>query len=800
VKSLFISIAISTAYVIGTGCTRTTIQKNAEFDHMFDELKQMVLKGQIEEAIPLFREAAAEARARSLPNYEVKFLSDLGNCQFAMYQFQAAVITMQESRDLAKRTDNRRYVAKIDSNISSLYSQLGNLDQAARAAEEALAFEDGLNSDRDLLALLHSQLGVIRGQQGLLKEGEYEFRKAIEIAHEAGKFNAEASAWDNLAYARLMAGRLQTAADAVNHSIELRRRSDVGGIDGSLMIMGMVRGAEGDLRSALALLNQAEIALGQPGSLTPPWWIYLRRGEVQMQSGDFKAALTDFRKALMSAREWRVDVPPSDVNRTSSEAKLADLYQALVEAGNQLYLKTHEPALIRETFEAAEENRAASLRALLPQESDWRKKLPTHYYELLHNLQAEQAHQLRLGESHPSLALLDLRSQLAQIEAEVGGERRHRQTNAIDQAQGMLDATSVLFSFALGDDKSWMWAVTKDGITLHCLPSKSELSVRIANFERAVSSNSDEAARQGSDLFRSLFGSLGPAVVGHKRWLVSLDGPLFDLPFPALSATAGRFLIEDHSIQIATGALMLRSGGYVAQVSRQRGGFLAVGDPIYNLADPRAQTKHGPPLWPGILRPASDDRGPTFARLWGTAKEIKVAANAWNAQETVLLTGKQVSPETFWNQTLSKPEIIHIATHVLEESDKPRTGWIAFSLGSRGQIQYVTPEDILAKSVSAQLVVLSGCSSGKADIQPATGLMGLTRAWIAAGAGSVLATRWPTVDDDGAFFESFYRNLRQLDKIDPSEALRLASIEMLKSGTWRAHPSFWAGYFLIGNY
>jgi CHAT domain-containing protein len=412
-------------------------------------------------------------------------------------------------------------------------------------------------------------------------------------------------------------------------------------------------------------------------------------------------------------------------------------------------------------------------------------------------LQAAQAQQLRRGESHASTALLDLRSQLAQIEASVGGGQRQRQTKAIDQAQGMLDSGSVLFSFQLGDENSWMWSVTKDGIALHSLPPKSELAAKIAGFEQAVGSNSDEAADLGANLYRSLFGSVSPAVLARKRWLVALDGPLFDLPFPALSATPGRFLIEDHSIQIATGAHMLKNGGYP---DRTNGGFLAVGDPIYNLADPRAKKTGVWPAWSAILMPVNDNHGPAFARLWGTAKEIEVAANTWNAPETTLLMGKEVSPENFWNKTLSAPDIIHIATHVLEENEKPKTGWIAFSLGSNGQVQYVTPEDILAKSISARLVVLSGCSSGKADIQPATGLMGLTRAWIAAGAGSVLATHWPTVDDDGAFFESFYRNLRHLDHMSSAEALRSASLEMLKSGTWRASPSFWAGYFLIGNY
>jgi CHAT domain-containing protein len=184
----------------------------------------------------------------------------------------------------------------------------------------------------------------------------------------------------------------------------------------------------------------------------------------------------------------------------------------------------------------------------------------------------------------------------------------------------------------------------------------------------------------------------------------------------------------------------------------------------------------------------------------GTGLEIQTSARAWAADRSVLLTGADASESSFWAATLRKPDVIHLATHILEKNDRLQSGWIALSQGPRGQLDYLTPTQISARSISAQLVVLSGCSSGKAEIRTASGLMGLTRAWIAAGAGSVLATRWPTIDDDGVFFESFYQNFRRDPGAGPAGALRQASLEMLKSQTWRANPSFWAGYFLVGNY
>jgi CHAT domain-containing protein len=100
-------------------------------------------------------------------------------------------------------------------------------------------------------------------------------------------------------------------------------------------------------------------------------------------------------------------------------------------------------------------------------------------------------------------------------------------------------------------------------------------------------------------------------------------------------------------------------------------------------------------------------------------------------------------------------------------------------------------------------VVLSGCGSAQAGILPAEGLMGMTRAWLAAGAHSVIASNWSTTDDDGDLFVPFYKHLAGL-KTKPragaaAEALRQAQLEMLHSDPWHARPAYWAAYFVVGK-
>jgi CHAT domain-containing protein len=96
---------------------------------------------------------------------------------------------------------------------------------------------------------------------------------------------------------------------------------------------------------------------------------------------------------------------------------------------------------------------------------------------------------------------------------------------------------------------------------------------------------------------------------------------------------------------------------------------------------------------------------------------------------------------------------------------------------------------------------MSGCGSGNGRTLTGEGRVGLARAWLLGGAQSVIATYWPTLDDPGAFIESFYRFWREpagpASAVRPGDALRKAQIDMIRSRSWRSEPRHWASHFLI---
>jgi CHAT domain-containing protein len=82
--------------------------------------------------------------------------------------------------------------------------------------------------------------------------------------------------------------------------------------------------------------------------------------------------------------------------------------------------------------------------------------------------------------------------------------------------------------------------------------------------------------------------------------------------------------------------------------------------------------------------------------------------------------------------------------------------------------------------------------------------MGLTRAWIGAGARSVLATRWDIPDEAGAgMMVEFYRAFRAYPELGPAFALQQAQLRFSKNRVWNAQagntPAIWGAYFVLGR-
>jgi len=318
----------------------------------------------------------------------------------------------------------------------------------------------------------------------------------------------------------------------------------------------------------------------------------------------------------------------------------------------------------------------------------------------------------------------------------------------------------------------------------------------------------------GHRLFCMLFGQLDPPFRRRTRWLLAPDAQLFELPFAALTVEMAPhgpvYLVERHSLEMIPGAGMLVAAG-PSRENSPSGPFVGIADAIYNRADPRWQASGRRSMlvsiwdvftgWNIFAAHASASTSELdLARLAGSAREAKSCAAAWGGpRPPVLLEGAAASRARLRAALDSHPAVLHIATHFVHSRQGNRSGLIVLSLTGTGQPEVLGPAEIATWNLHGAQVSLSGCSSGSADTLPATGLMGLTRAWLAAGAKAVVASLWPGSDDDGALFLSFYRHAREAPQAGSALALQYAQLDMLRSRTWRSNPLYWGAYFVTGN-
>jgi len=765
-------------------------------------------KGEYAQAGDLFQRGYREARLSKDRHSEAGFLIGIANCHFFQHHYREALQEYLAARQVLSSSKEQSSFFAIDISLSSLYSQLGEYDAGVDAAKHALAEVPvrEKNADRAIILII---LATLYAQQGNVEESRELFRQGILEADQFGDRELQSNARDRLGCDFLLNGQLAQAEDLLLDAYRIRKLNRLPSLGESYRNLGILRLEQGDLRAASALLDASIAESKSPRGRVPKWRFYQARGRLRLAEGNVRRANADFRLALELVRNYRLAVPASDAIRIGLEGLVQDVYASFAETGSRIYFETGGADLARETFEAVEENRAASLGARLDERKQLWRNLPPVYWEQVAQLESAESAALLDSGQGPLRTMRRLRGSLIELESKAGGAGFTPRPNLLENTQQSLDEDTILLSFHLAQPASCLWVVSKYGLSLHRLPDRMEVARQASVFRKAVLRGGAEAERAGQELYRTLFSTLEPEQRSKRKWLLSLDEGLFDLPFAALVVAGGSsnpvYLIERHSIRIVSGA-----GMWAARTQREdRGGgvFVGVGDAIYNTADARWHGRSSeetgswlaqPLGWPWTAKAAAQTTL-GLSRLSGSGAEIEACAREWDNQ-TVLFKGRDATMQNVRRAVAAKPAVVHFATHILQGQERPSSARIALSVSESGRDELLGPAEISGWHADAGLVVLSGCSSGAAPVRPGAGLMGLTRAWLMAGARAVVATEWATPDDLGVFFRRFYQQLRRSSIHDPAEALRAAQIEALRSHDWRSQPSFWAGYFALGNY
>ena len=159
---------------------------------------------------------------------------------------------------------------------------------------------------------------------------------------------------------------------------------------------------------------------------------------------------------------------------------------------------------------------------------------------------------------------------------------------------------------------------------------------------------------------------------------------------------------------------------------------------------------------------------------------------------------------------LSQYRILHFAAHGILSDEVTRSSQpaLVLSQGGNDSTNLLQFSDILRMKLDADLVVLSACETGLGTLREGEGIVGLTRAFIYAGAASTVVSLWKVEDQSTSLFmERFYQHLKR--GLSKAEALRQAKLDIIRSNvdlkaTGRreelASPFYWAPFILVGDW
>ncbi len=826
--ALLLTLSVATVGSIGKPEPQLRSRKSLPRDLQVlkDLAAERVIAGDFLNAALFYEKGLQLATVRGDALAKARFLHGLGNCHLFTTDYRTAVNEYLEARGLAASESDWAMASLISANLYVAYISMGDTAAAFGSMQEAIRSMPAGSRERIPPHFLINMANA-QSKQGNFALALAYFTEAIRVADWQNDRRSSTQAWSELGFHYLMRGELPSADQAYTRAFYDRKLTGTSGLADSYRDLGMLRVAQGDPASAIVLLGNAMAIAKRSPVAFPAFFLYFYRAQARAALNDLSGAMDDFETTLDLARRWRLDVVSTDSSRTGADVKLERIYSAYIETGMRLYRENHSQALAYKMFQAAEENRAVSFQERLNSV----RRFPPEYWQILADLRRAEIVLFRNRTINARETVQSLRLKLAEVESRLQSANRsatstyshrinenNRSVNSLTPFQRLIANREALISFHLGEKESYVWAVTREGFEIHTLPARNDISKSVRAFQDQVRTGMPDSG-QGNRLYTGLFGDLSPSIINKLNWILVLDDTLFQLPFGALiTSPAGgptRYLIERNSLRILPAAAMLA----MAEPELLTGPFLGIGDPIYNTADSRwrAQPKK-PSIWRKLKASfafaQTNPNGPAaeLSRLAGSGRELQASSGAWRSPlKPVLLQGEMSKRTQIEEHLRAGPAVAHFATHVVQTADlnpaqlvdHQEQAMIAIGLDASGQADFLTASEISSWRDPLGLVVLSGCSSGVGKALPGAGLFGLTRAWLLAGARAVIASQWPTPDDSGALFVSFYDSFRPVKRgftsAAAANALRTAQIEMLRSGTWRAQPKFWAAFFVAGK-
>lgn len=758
------------------------------------------------------------------------------------------------------------------------------IGSAAGAVGGALVAKNELDQYRISIVYMTYELGM--GRIAFAGNDLETARKHFQNADDAGKGALPMIA--NLGQTR----RFRTAARTSLADVALRQLDYKNAVK---LYEQAAKGAKDDKR--LDLMWPAQRGMGRS-----QWALASQEKDAKKASKLRESALVNYRDAISTVETLRAGSLRADESRTIFLGTTKDVFDDAASAFAEMaLLSMPAPAgssstvaaealsgkaleYAAEAFKITEQSRARSLLDLLSEtNAAVTEGIPA---DLLKRKQDNLDRQQEIAEQLTGISLSadsdkkkpsDLEGELEKLQTEFDNIENQIRTASpryasltagkplsLSDVQGsVLDDQTVLLEYSLGSEASYLWAVTKSGVSIYKLTPRlaldklatdlraqlipSKLQRRIVGIDVMADSQrglgvsatpfAEDAAAfvaASSALYK---GVVEPAasIIGEKRLLIVADGALNYVPFEALvKSPAGAdyssapYLIKSNEIIYAPSASVI---GAIRQQENNRSGrrMLIVADPVFNSNDTRSRgatpSSTADTRGLGIQSALNDVAGqdasaaPDSAKMQGLPL-VRLAGTRAEAEQIVKLAKTSGAQADMWldldasegnveTRDVSQYRIIHIATHGLLNAERPQfTGLVLSLVGNKSEDGFLRTDEVFNLKLGSPLVMLSACETGLGKEKRGEGVMGLTRAFMYAGAPTVGVSLWSVADRSTAeLMTDFYKRLLSSPAgstgtaaaVSPSSAMREAQLAMIAGKKYSA-PFYWAPFVLVGDW
>jgi CHAT domain-containing protein/Tfp pilus assembly protein PilF len=765
--------------------------------------------GEPAEALEFFARALAIHRQAGDTEAEVRALTNTGAANRALGRFEPALESYLTALELARRSPRGRGEAPLLNNLGVVYLALSDFKRARAYFERALAAFRELKDPRGEASALNN-LGQSWTGSGDSGRARQHHDSALALHRRRGDRRGEAMALDHLGRLALEQGAPDTASELLTAALALRRDvADPVREARTLRHLAEVHLARQERAKARELLDEALALQRRVGDLRGEGETLAVRARAERFAGRYEDALLSLREGLDQLEAFGAELAePSHRARYLSTLRRAheDHVDLLMELHRQQPWRGWE----RRGLEASERSHARALLSTVgrPRVGPWlsvadRARRAT----LLERFGAKVELRTRLlvrGQTERALEadqeLDELSTAIAALDA--GGSSGPGKLLDTAEIQALLEPGTLLLEFALGEKRSYLWAVATDQLSAYELPSRAVLEAPVRHLHELWSrlDPADRALERqlAEELARWLLAPVTAELAAAKRLVVVADGALHYLPFAALphpGRTPSVPLVVSHELTTVPSASVLaaqRSRSATRPPASLTAAVFA--DPLFAADDARLGAEGA--------REAPTEVPRTLARVVASGREAEVLRGLVPSEKLFLALGATASRNQVSAPEVSQARILHFATHGLLDDARPSLSGLMLSrvdAAGRPIDGFLGLPAIHGLELRAELVVLSACRTALGEEVHGEGLLGLTHGFFLAGADRVLASLWPVQDRAATELMAHFYRAHLIEGEPAAGALAQAQRSLSRDPRWR-DPLHWAAFVLQGDW